>query len=71
MSNQAVSTAQPANAPVLLTVPQACRQLQISRWMLYQLIHTRQLTTIKLGRRRMIPQAAVTSLVERLTLEAD
>jgi excisionase family DNA binding protein len=54
---------------VLLTVPEACAQLHISRWMLYRLIHTRQLTTIKLGRRRLIPQAAVISLIKRLAEE--
>jgi excisionase family DNA binding protein len=67
MSNQA---AQLTREPVLLTVPEACNQLHISRWMLYRLIHTRQLTTIKLGRRRLVPQAAVTSLIDRLSQEA-
>ncbi|MFL6162738.1 MAG: helix-turn-helix domain-containing protein [Jatrophihabitantaceae bacterium] len=61
---------QPAT-PALLTVPEACAQLRISRWMLYRLIHTRQLTTIKLGRRRLVPRTAVMTLVEGLAREAD
>jgi len=73
MSNRvvddAVQVAAPPAVPMLLTVPEACAQLHISRWMLYRLIHTRQLTTIKLGRRRLIPQTAVASLIERLARE--
>jgi excisionase family DNA binding protein len=59
------------DAPVLLTVPEACSQLHISRWMLYRLIHGRQLTTIKLGRRRLVPQYAVVDLIEQLARETD
>jgi excisionase family DNA binding protein len=70
MSDETVGTTQLTSTPVLLTVPEACSQLHISRWMLYRLIHTRQLTTIKLGRRRLIPQASITDLIERLTQEA-
>ena len=53
-------------APLLLTVKEACAQLQVGRWTLYRLIHTNQLETIKLGSSRRIPAAALDALVDRL-----
>jgi excisionase family DNA binding protein len=35
--------------PLLLTVPEACRRLRMSRWALYRLINQNKLRTIKLG----------------------
>jgi excisionase family DNA binding protein len=52
--------------PLMLTVPEACAALRISRWSLYQLIRRRQLETVKIGRRRCIPVAAVEAFVARL-----
>jgi excisionase family DNA binding protein len=54
----------------LLTVAEACAELRISKWTLYQFIRTRQLASIKLGRRRVIPRTAITTLLEKLTIEA-
>lgn len=54
---------------VLLTVPEAAKLLRISRWGVYRLIHSRQLTTIKIGARRLIPREAVTKLIDRLSQE--
>jgi excisionase family DNA binding protein len=58
-----------ALVPVVLTVPEACAVLKISRWTLYQLIRTRQLETIKMGSRRCVPVSAIQALVERLRAE--
>ena len=55
--------------PMVLTVTQACEALKVSRWSIYELIRTRQLVTIKIGRRRLIPATAVHVLVERLSAE--
>ncbi len=63
------TTGQPAAAHDLLTVVEASAQLRVSRWTLYQLIHSRQLETIKIGRRRLIPRSAVQALIERLRAE--
>jgi len=71
MNRLPVQSAASAIEPGLLTVGEACARLRISRWMLYQLIHTRQLTSIKLGRRRLIPEAAIAALIERMLREAD
>lgn len=53
----------------LLTVPEACAALRVSKWTLYQLIRTRQLSTIKIRARRCIPAASVQALIERLRAE--
>lgn len=53
-------------APTLLTVHQACGALNISRWTLYQLIRKRQLASVKIGRRRLIPATELIRFVERL-----
>ncbi|GII67355.1 hypothetical protein Skr01_74400 [Sphaerisporangium krabiense] len=46
---------------LVLTLDEAAERLRISRWILYTLIHSNQLKTIKIGRRRLVP---VDSLVE-------
>jgi excisionase family DNA binding protein len=56
-------------APLLLTVPEACEALRISRWSLYQLINKRRLKTVRIDRRRLIAPADLTALVEELRTE--
>jgi excisionase family DNA binding protein len=53
----------------LLTVAEASERLRISRWMLQQLINRRRLRSIKLGSRRLIPERAISELVDRLSAE--
>jgi excisionase family DNA binding protein len=55
--------------PVLLTVPEACTALRVSKWMLYRLMGSGQLGSIKVGRRRLIPMAAIAALVDQLLPE--
>ncbi|WP_280483920.1 helix-turn-helix domain-containing protein [Nocardia farcinica] len=57
----------PAVSPSrLLTIPEACEQLRLSRWSVYQLIHRRELSTLKIGRRRFVPAAEIERLIGRL-----
>lgn len=49
----------------LLTVDEACKQLRISRWSFYRLVNQRELATIQIGRRRLVPKTAVTAFIER------
>lgn len=58
-----------ANGPLLLTVPEACEALRISRWSLYQLINRRRLKTVRIDRRRLIAPADLTALIEELREE--
>ncbi|MFC6021880.1 helix-turn-helix domain-containing protein [Plantactinospora solaniradicis] len=54
---------------VLLTVAEACQRLRISKWMLQQLINRRQLRSVKLGSRRLIPASAINELLDRLSAQ--
>lgn len=40
--------------------------LRVSKWMIYQLIRSRRLETIQLGRRRLVPASAIQSLIDDL-----
>lgn len=54
----------------LLTVPEVMARLKISRSTVYDLIRTRQLASITIGRARRIPTHALTALVLRHLEEA-
>ena len=47
----------------LLTVPQVMARLQLGRTAVYDLIRTRQLPSITLGRARRIPTHALTDFI--------
>ena len=47
----------------LLTVPEVMARLKLSRSTVYDLIRTRQLASITLGRTRRIPAHALTALI--------
>jgi excisionase family DNA binding protein len=52
---------------LVLTVDEAAERLRVSRWTLYNLIRSKQLRTIKIGRRRLIPVAALAECLDLLT----
>lgn len=54
----------------LLTVPEAMTALRVSRAKLYDLIRARELTTITIGRRRLVPARAVASFIAARMEEA-
>lgn len=54
----------------LLTIDEAAAQLRVSRWSVYNLIRANQLRTIKIGRRRLVPPAAIAECIELLGKEA-
>ncbi|MFI9276042.1 helix-turn-helix domain-containing protein [Kitasatospora sp. NPDC052896] len=54
----------------LLTVPEVMARLKISRSTVYDLIRTRQLASITIGRARRIPIHALTALVHHHLEEA-
>ncbi|MFD3686467.1 helix-turn-helix domain-containing protein [Nocardiopsis sp. NPDC058631] len=51
---------------LLLTVEEAAERLRVSRWMVYNLIRSRTLRTVKIGRRRLVPVAALPECLEAL-----
>jgi excisionase family DNA binding protein len=50
----------------LLTVPEAAEGLRISKWMLYNLIRSRRLRTVKIGSRRLVPVPALQCFLAEL-----
>jgi excisionase family DNA binding protein len=62
----ATNPADDSMTPILLTVTEACVVLRVSRWSLYQLIRSRKLATVQIGRRRLIPRDALQAMIERL-----
>ncbi|MEU0070851.1 helix-turn-helix domain-containing protein [Streptomyces sp. NPDC006332] len=54
----------------LLTVPQVMERLQLGRTAVYDLLRTRQLASITLGRTRRIPARVLTDFI-RTRLEQD
>jgi excisionase family DNA binding protein len=54
----------------MLTVAESCTYLRISKWTLYRLIQDKQLKSVKIGRRRLIPMRAILEFVKNLEAEA-
>lgn len=67
------STAGPDAQPLvgdrggLLTVPEACARLRVSRWSFYRLMQQRHLTTVTIGRRRLVSHAELDRFVATLS----
>jgi excisionase family DNA binding protein len=57
--------------PELLSVPEACDALRISKWSLYQLINSRRLRTVSIGTRRLVAREDLRDLLDRLRAEGD
>lgn len=70
---QVLRPAKPAEPQLeqMLTVQEACRQLRISRAMLYDFIRKKQLPSVKLGRRRFFRSASIGEFIKRLEAEAE
>lgn len=49
---------------VVYSVDEAARAIRLSRELLYELIRSHQLRSIKVGRRRLIPVSAVNEFVD-------
>jgi excisionase family DNA binding protein len=69
MTTESLNSGERDTPALLLTVPEACAVLKISRGQLYQLMHARKLETVKIGRSRRIPETAVKELIQRLRAE--
>ncbi|MGK5557676.1 helix-turn-helix domain-containing protein [Actinomadura kijaniata] len=52
---------------LVLTVDEAAERLRVSRWTIYNLIRSNQLRTVKIGRRRLVPAAALAECLDQLT----
>jgi excisionase family DNA binding protein len=55
---------------LVVDIPEAARMLSCGRTLIYDLIRTRELRAVKIGRLTRIPKAALRELVERRLAEA-
>lgn len=53
--------------PVLLTVPEACKVLRSSRTVVYPLLSSGELPSVKSGRRRLIRREDLLSYIANMT----
>lgn len=49
----------------LLTVEQAAQRLGMTKWAVYQMIHRKELATVRHGRRVRIEATAITEYIDR------
>ena len=54
----------------LLPINETAQRLRISRWSVYNLIQANELSTVKIGRSRLVSPAALTECVKHLTEKA-
>lgn len=50
----------------MLTVVDVCEKLQVSRWTVYQLMRNGRLSSVKIGKRRLVPKHRLEEFVRRL-----
>ena len=48
----------------LISIPEACKQLGIGSWSVYQLINRQALKTVKIGKRRLVSIRALNEFIE-------
>jgi len=58
------------NERLLLTVPEAAMRLGLGRSLIYQLVMSGELASVKVGRARRVPVSALENFVERIAEEA-
>ncbi len=57
--------------PLLLTPSEAARRLSIARSSLYELLLTGEIVSLKIGRSRRVPLAALAEYIDRKVREQD
>ena len=58
-----------AHPAALLTVEQVAARLQVSRWTVYNLIRSRELASVTIGRCRRVSEEALTEYITRISEE--
>jgi len=67
--NTSIRTLQTPDDRLVYTVAEAAKLLGISRAFAYELVARGELPVIRLGRRRLVPKAALLALVGQTTVE--
>lgn len=66
MGDQTKNAAVVQLAALLVTMPQAAEALSVGRTTVYELVRAGRLATVRVGRRRLVPVAALVALVDEL-----
>jgi excisionase family DNA binding protein len=53
----------------MLTIPEACKSLHVSKHLVYKLINEGRLKSVRIGRRRLISSASIARLIAQLEAE--
>ena len=61
---------EPLQRKALYRIPEAMRQLSLSRSVIYELIRSGRLRTVKEGRTRLVPESAIAEYVDLLERES-
>lgn len=61
----------PSPQLLLLRVDEAAERLNLGRTVMYELIRSRRLRSVKIGRSRLIPAAALAEFVRELERESE
>lgn len=59
----AMKKPKPHATNLLLTIPEACEQLRVSRWSVYRLLDENKLKSVRIRGRRLIPRAEVDNFI--------
>jgi len=59
------------DSQLLLSVEEAADQLRLGRTRTYELVKTRKIQSVKVGRRRLVVQSSLLDFVQTLLLEQD
>ncbi|MGK9270321.1 helix-turn-helix domain-containing protein [Williamsia muralis] len=63
-------TAKPPEAPRLHRIEAAAERLGIKRSLLYELMKSGDLRSVKVGGRRLVPESAIVEFIERVERES-
>ena len=53
----------PSDGPLLISVADAAKQLGVSRGLLYELVNSGEITSVRIGRRRLVSRQALTDFI--------
>ena len=56
--------------PLLLTIPETCRETRLGRSKIYELIGEGEIETVKIGKSRRVPYASILALIEKTRVAA-
>ena len=60
---EALETSKQSSKNILLTIPEACEYLRVSKWTVYRLFDDNKLKSIRVRGRRLVPRIEVENFI--------